>query len=157
MRRFVPFLAVLAVLAFSAAAQAQPGQPVTTGQTSFTYNGTAVTFDKVSGNINESSGFIMAMITFSKTGKPGSDHLTVSLMTQKAGPVDLNQPMGNGIGYWVGGKIMQYAKGKSQCTMTVSKLTATAIEGTANCPVVTEVAGSATGSLTNVKFSAAVK
>jgi len=52
-------------------------------------------------------------------------------MIQKPGSVDLNQPTGNGIGCWTGGKIFSNEKGKSQCTMTVTKLTRATVEGTA--------------------------
>jgi hypothetical protein len=43
---------------------------------------------------------------------------------------------------------------QQKCTITVTKLTATSVEGTAECPVITEVAGSGTDFLTSVKFSA---
>jgi hypothetical protein len=75
-------------------------------------------------------------------------------MIQKPGPVDLNQPMDNSIGYWTGGKIFSYEKGKSQCTMNVTKLTPKSVEGTAECPGVNENFGSGKNSLTAVKFSA---
>jgi hypothetical protein len=87
-------------------------------------------------------------------GKPTSDHLGISLMIQKPGPVDLNQPMGNGIGYWKAGAIYSYEKGKSQCTMTVTKLTPNTVEGTAECAVISEQGGSGKSPLTNVKFYA---
>ena len=78
-------------------------------------------------------------------------------MIQKPGVVDLNQPMGNGIGYWKGGTIFSYVKGKSQCTMTVTALTSTSVEGVADCPVINETAGEGKTSLTGVKFSASAK
>ncbi len=145
----------LAVVAMVAAVQAaQPGTPAKTGRASFTYDGTAVVFEKVTGDFNQSSGFTLANVTFWKDASQRGDHLTVSVMVKNAGPVDLNQPFGNGIGLWTGGKIMSYAKGKSKCTMSLAKLTPTSLEGTAECPVVNETAGAGTGSLTNVKFSA---
>ena len=93
-------------------------------------------------------------VSFSADGKPGGDHLGIALMIQKPGPVDLNQPMGNGIGYWKGGAIYSYEKGKSQCTMMVTKLTPSTVEGTAECAVVNEQGGSGKNPLTTVKFFA---
>ena len=75
-------------------------------------------------------------------------------MIQKPGPVDLNQPMGNGIDYRLGGTFYTYQKGKSQCTLTVTKLTATSVEGPAECPIINEQGGDRKNSLTSVKFFA---
>jgi hypothetical protein len=105
----------------------------------------------------QSSGFIVGTVTFAKADKPNGDHLTISVMIKGPGDVDLNQPMGNGIGYWRGGKILQYEKGKSQCTLTISKVSGTTIEGTPNCPVIHEMNGGPAGALTNVTFSASTK
>jgi hypothetical protein len=155
MKRVLLIAAALLILTGTTFAQGPPGgTPAKTGQVTFNLSGTQMTYDKVAGDFRQSYGFNVVMITFSKTGKPADDHLTISLMMQKPGPVDLNQPMGNGIGVWQGGTAYTFEKGKSQCTMTVSKLTGTAVEGTAECPVVNEVAGQGKKSLTSVKFSA---
>ena len=90
-------------------------------------------------------------------GKPGGDNLQVSVMIQKTGAVDLNQPMGNGIGVRKANNLYSYQKGKSKCTMTVTAVSATALEGTAECPVINELNGEGTLSLTAVKFSATTK
>jgi hypothetical protein len=112
-----------------------------------------ITYDKVSGNFSQSFGFTTVMITNTKDGKPSSDNLIIGLMMQKPGSVDLNQP-GNGIQYRKAGTIFSYAKGKSQCTMTVTKLSASEMEGTAECPVINENFSPGKISLTSVKFSA---
>jgi hypothetical protein len=153
MKRIVLTLALL--LPLTVAVFAQPGStPVRRGTASFTFGDTALQFAKASGTFMQSAGYTVITIDFSADGKPASDHLGISLMIQKAGPVDLNQPMGNGIGYWKGGAIYSYQKGKSQCTMTVTKLTGMMVEGTAECAVVNEQGGSGKSSLTNVKFFA---
>jgi len=152
MRRLALALILLALAEFPALAQ--PGTPVIAGQASLTYANAGVVFEKASGTIMQSSGFFVATVTFAKSNKPRGDHLTISVMITGPGAVDLNQPMGNGIGYWTGGKILQYEKGKSQCTLTVAKISATQIEGTANCPVIHEMNAGPSGALTNVKFSA---
>ncbi len=150
----VRMLAVVAMIAIAAAVAAQPGTPAKTGRASFTYGGKEFAFETVNGNFNQSSGFTVATVNFWKDASLRGDHLSVSVMVKQAGPVDLNQPFGNGIGLWTGGKIMSYQKGKSKCTMTLTKVTPTAIEGTADCPAVNEVGGATSGALGNVKFSA---
>ena len=155
MRRLALALILLSLAALPALAQ--PGTPVTSGQASFTYGTTGVAFDKASGSIMASAGFVVATVTFARSDKPRGDHLTISVMVKGPGAVDLNQPMGNGIGYWTGGKILQYEKGKSQCTLTVAKISGTQIEGTANCPVIHEMNAGPAGALTNVTFSATTK
>jgi hypothetical protein len=155
MRRFV--LVVILSAAAAASAAAQPGTPVKSGQASFRYGNADIVFEKATGSIMESAGFIVAMVTFAKADKPSGDHLTISVMVKGPGAVDLNQSMGNGIGYWIGGKILQYEKGKSQCTLTVANVSASMIAGTANCPVIHELNGGPAGALTDVRFSAAAK
>jgi hypothetical protein len=152
MRRIALALVLLALAALPAVAQ--PGTPVKSGQASFTYGTTGVVFDMASGSIMESAGFVVATVTFAKSDKPRGDHLTISVMIKGPGAVDLNQPMGNGIGYWTAGKILQYEKGKSQCTLNVTKVSGTQIEGTANCPVIHEMNAGPAGALMNVRFSA---
>jgi hypothetical protein len=153
MKRMLVTLAML--LPLTAALLAQPGTPVKVGRASFTFGDTQVDFGKVSGSIMQSGGYTVVSVFFSKDGNPSSDRLGIGLMVQKPGPVDLNQPMGNGIDYRIGGTFYKYEKGKSQCTMTVTKLTPTTIEGTAECPLVNEPGGSGkTNSLTSVKFFA---
>jgi hypothetical protein len=143
------------LLPLSAALLAQPGStPAKRGHASFKFGDTPVEYTRVSGTFMQSAGYTVVTVSFSVDGKPASDHLGISLMIQKPGPVDLNQPMGNGIGYWTGGKIFSYEKGKSQCTMTVTKLAPTTVEGTAECAAVNEQGGSGRSPLTGVKFFA---
>jgi len=155
MRRLA--LAIVLCALAAVAADAQPGTPIKSGQASFTLGETALLYTHATGTLNESYGSIVAMITFADPKRPDGDHLTVSVLAQKPGAVDLNQSTGNGVGYWKGGSIFQYTKGKSQCTLTVTTLTAARIEGTANCPVLNQLNGSATLALTSVTFSASVK
>ena len=157
MRQTIIAIAIFLALAAVVAGQVPGGVPAKAGQASFKFGGTQVTYGQVTGDFRQSYGFNTISLTFSQDGKPGSDHLSISLMIQKPGPVDMNQPMGNGIGYWTGGSIFAFQKGKSQCTMTVTKLTEASVEGTAECPVVNETGGQKTGSLTAVKFSASTK
>jgi hypothetical protein len=50
--------------------------------------------------------------------------------------------------------IYSFEKGKSQCSMTITKLTPSTVEGTAECAVVNEQGGSGKSPLTNVRFFA---
>ena len=153
MKRIALTLALL--LPLTVAVFAQPGStPVRRGTASFKFGDTPIQFAKASGTFTQSAGFTVISVSFSADGKPGGDHLGIALMIQKPGPVDLNQPMGNGIGYWKAGAIYSYEKGNSQCTMTVTKLTPNTVEGTAECAVVNEQGGSGKNSLTSVKFYA---
>jgi len=148
-------LAVALLLPLSVPVLCQPGTPVKTGHATFVWGGTPVDYARVSGSIMQSGGYYAVSLQFSKDGNPASDRLGIAVMIQKPGPVDLNQPMGNGIDYRLGGTFFTYQKGKSQCTMTVTKLTATSIEGTAECTVIDETDGTGRkNSLTNVKFAA---
>ncbi len=152
MKRVLSTLVVL--LPLTAALLAQPGTPVKTGRAGFKFGGTQFDYDKVSGSFMEAGGYTTVSVFFSKDGNPASDRLAIGVMIQKPGPVDLNQPMGNSIDYRAGGTFYTYQKGKSQCTVTVTKLTATTIEGTAECPVLNEQGGDRKNSLTSVKFVA---
>jgi hypothetical protein len=155
MKRIAQTLALL--LPLSVAVFAQPGSaPVKRGHASFKFGDTQVEYTKASGTFMQSAGYTVITVNFSTDGKPAGDHLGIALMIQKPGPVDLNQPMGNGIGYWKGGAIYSYEKGKGQCTMTVTKLTNSTVEGTAECAVVNEQGGSGKSPLTNVKFYATI-
>jgi hypothetical protein len=156
MKRFISIATVILVFAAVGFCQAPDGVPAKTGLVHFKLEGSEMTYDKVDGNFSQSFGFSTVTITYTKDGKATSDNLIIGLMMQKPGPVDLNQP-GNGIQYRKAGTIFSYAKGKSQCTMTVTKLSASEMEGTAECPVINEIFGSGKISLTSVKFSASTK
>ncbi len=155
--RTVHLVTLLLVMALAVAASAQPGPPGTpakSGTATFTFNGAAVTYGKVGGTFNQSYGYTAIGLNFSKDGNPGSDHLSINLMVQGLGKVDLNAPFGNGIGVWKGGAIFSYEKGKSVCDVVLAKVSATEVEGTAECPTLNELNGSRTASLTHLKFSA---
>jgi len=108
-------LAGAALLAITIAAfgQGPPGSvPAKVGHASFKFGSSQVSYDKVTGDFMQSYGFSVVMLNFSKDGKPASDHLTVSVMIQKPGAVDLNQPMGNGIGYLRGANSLTTRRGR---------------------------------------------
>ncbi len=156
MKRIALTLALLLPLTVSMFAQPQPPGSVTakTGHASFKFGDAQFDYGKVSGFFMQAGGYTSVNVLFSKDGDQAADRLAIGLMIQKPGPVDMNQPMGNSIDYRAGGTFYTYQKGKSQCTVTVTKLTATSVEGTAECAVVNEQGGDRKSSLTNVKFFA---
>lgn len=154
----VAALAVAALATIPAAAQQPPGTPVKSGRVTFTFGGKNLVFENVTGTFSQSYGFTLISLAYQKGAKGVENtHLNVSLMINAVGKVDLNQPFGNGIGIFSNGTIYTYQKGKATCTMTVSKLSPTAVEGVADCPLLAEVNGSGTSSLTGVTFSASTK
>jgi hypothetical protein len=156
-RSTLAVIGAVLVMAFAvqAAAQAPPGTPAKSGKATFTFNGAALAYETVDGTFNQSYGYTTIGLSFTKDAKTGSStHLSINLMVQGPGKVDLNQPFGNGIGMWWNGTIYSYEKGKSACTVTLSKVSATEVEGTADCPKLNEMNGSRTATLRNVTFSA---
>jgi hypothetical protein len=151
----VRILAVATLLGFATASLAQgpPGStPFKTGSATLLLDGKKVTFDKVGGFVMESGGSLMVpSLVF---GPSGGDNLQVSVLVKGPGPVDLAQPFGNGIAFRKGGTFFQNPQGKEDCTLTVTRISKTEIEGTAECPVLKELNGSRTLSVTGVKFSA---
>ena len=149
----VRILAAAAVLGFTtpAGAQGPPGTPMKSGKASLTVGGKPVAFDRVQGSINDAGGYLMAGLSF---GPATGDNFQVSVMVKGPGKVDLGQSVGNGVGYRKGGKIFQNEKGKGACTVTLTKISRTEIEGTADCPGMKELNGSGTESLSGAKFSA---
>jgi len=147
------------VLLFGAVVRglALPGNPARTGQTSFAFNGAKTTFDKVDGIFNKSYGCMMVSLNFSKTGKPGAgDALTISLMIQKAGLVNLKQP-GNGIGYRKAGSLFTSDNARSQCSMNVTQITNTSVAGAAACTQINEMKGPGVATLKAVRFTASTQ
>ena len=157
-RSIMTLLLPVLFLMFAFPSPAQPGPPgkaVKSGQATFTFNGTALKFGNVTGTFNQSYGYTAIGLNFSKDAKTATGtHLSINVMVQGPGKVDLTQAFGNGIGMWWKSTIFTYEKGKSACTVVLTKVSATEVEGTAECPTLSELHGSGTASLRNVKFFA---
>lgn len=150
-------LVALAGAAASSYAAPEGNVPVKKGQATFKFGDKQYSTDKVTGNFTQSHGFIVVTLVY-KDQKNKNEHMNLAFMVQGPGKVDLDQAFGNGIGFWSDdGNIYAYAKGKGQCTMTLTKVTPTAVEGTAECPVLTDDKGKASKPLTGVKFSASTE
>jgi hypothetical protein len=79
-------------------------------------------------------------------------------MYQAPGKVDLESAFSmSGIGMFSDGDVSRFTKGKSKCTITLSKASATEVEGTADCPLLHNIAGEVMPPLTGLTFSATVK
>lgn len=156
MKRLLLTAALLLPLSVAAFGQPQPpgSAPAKNGRASFKFGDAQFDYGKVSGFFMQAGGYTSVNVMFSKDGSEAGDRLAVGLNIQKPGPVDMNQPMAASIDYRAGGTFYTYQKGKSQCTVTVTKLTPTTIEGTAECPVLNEQGGSRTSALTGLKFFA---
>ena len=79
-------------------------------------------------------------------------------MYQAPGKVDLDSAFSmSGIGMFADGDVSRFTKGKSKCTITLSKAAATEVEGIADCPLLHNIEGEVMPPLTNLKFSASIK
>ena len=63
----------------------------------------------------------------------------------------------SGISMFLDGSASRFTKGKSKCTITLTKATPTEVEGTADCPLLHDNFGELGKPLTNVKFYATTK
>jgi hypothetical protein len=79
-------------------------------------------------------------------------------MYQAPGKVDLDSAFStSGLSMFHDGDVARFTKGKSRCTITLTKATPTELEGTADCPLLHNIGGTVMPALTVQKFSAAVK
>ncbi|OFW10480.1 MAG: hypothetical protein A3H96_26405 [Acidobacteria bacterium RIFCSPLOWO2_02_FULL_67_36] len=140
-------------------AQKLEGVPPKTGHATFTFASKDLTYDVVEGGFQQVEGFTTATLVFRPAVKPkANSHLNLTLMYQAPGKVDLAAPFSvNGIAMFGDGSVTRYTKGKSQCTITLTKATPTEVEGTADCPLLHDISGEVAAPLTNVKFSATTK
>jgi hypothetical protein len=140
-------------------AQQYEGVPAKSGHASCKYDSQDLTYNYVEGGFQQTQGFTMATLVFKSEAKPKQNrHLNLTLMYQAPGKVDLEGPFSlSGIGMFWGGDVSWYTKGKSKCTITLTKATPTEVEGTADCPLLHDNFGELGKPLTNVKFYATTK
>jgi hypothetical protein len=154
-------LAVALVLAMTvpAFAQTYEGVAVKSGQATFTFAGKALAFGAVEGGFQQMQGFTLATLVFRPAPKSHEDtHLNLTLMYQAPGKVDLDGAFSvSGIGMFADGDVSRFTKGKSTCTITLTKATATEVEGTADCPLLHNIEGEVMPPVTALKFSATTR
>ena len=153
-------VAISMMLAVSvlALAQGYHGTPARSGQASGTFAGKPFTFGQVEGGFQQVQGFTLATLVFKTGPKAGGTHLNLTLMYQGPGPVDLKAAFSmSGIGMFANGDVASFTKGKSACTITLTKATATEVEGAADCPKLHNISGDPMPPLAGVKFAAATK
>jgi hypothetical protein len=160
--RGVPMLclaAVFLVCTLPVLGQNFEGTPAKTGQASFKFGSQDLTLKFVEGGFNQVQSFTMTTLIFRSEAKPKvNTHLNITLMYQAPGKLDLEGSFSmSGIGMFWDGSYSGYKKGKSKCTMTLTKATPTEVEGTAECPLLHDETGEVGTPLTNVKFSATTK
>jgi len=161
-RRMAPMLGlavVFLVCTVPTLGQKFEGVAARSGQVSFKFDSQDLTFKFVEGGFQQIQGFTMTTLIFRSEAKPKvNTHLNVTLMYQAPGKLDLEGPFSmNGIGMFWDGSYSGYKKGKSKCTITLTKATPTEVEGTADCPLLHDEMGEVGTPLTNVKFSATTK
>ncbi|MBZ5554626.1 MAG: hypothetical protein LAO21_18060 [Acidobacteriia bacterium] len=147
---------VFLACAMPALAQKFEGVPAKTGHASFKYGSRVLTYNFVEGGFKQTQGFTTATLVFKSEPKPKENaHLNIVLMYQAPGKVDLEGPFSlSGISMFWGSSVSRYTKGKSKCTITLTKATPTEVEGTAECPLLHDISGEVGTPLTGVKFSA---
>ncbi len=152
------FLAML-MLTVPAFAQKYEGVAVKSGHATFKYAGKDLAFAYVEGGFQQMQGFTLATLVFKPDPKSKDNtHLNLTLMYQAPGKVDLDSAFSmSGIGMFSDGDVGRFTKGKSKCTITLSKATATEVEGTGDCPLLHNIAGEVMPPLANLKFSATIK
>jgi len=160
--RVVPTLGLAAAIllcALPVLGQKFEGTPAKTGQASFKFRSQDLAFKFVEGGFKQIQSFTMATLIFRSEPKPKlNTHLNITLMYQAPGKVDLEGSFSmSGIGMFWDGSYSGYSKGKSKCTITLTKATPTEVEGTAECPLLHDETGEVGTPLTSVKFSATTK
>jgi hypothetical protein len=142
-----------------ALAQNFEGVPAKTGHVSFKFGSQDLTYNFVEGGFEQIQGFTMATLVFKPEVKfKLNAHLNFTLMYQAPGKVDLEGPFSpSGIFMFWEGSVSRFTKGKSKCTITLTKATPTEVEGTADCPLLHDMSGEVGTPLTSVKFYATTK
>lgn len=135
------------------------GVPAKTGRASFRFGSQELTFNFVEGGFQQMQGFTTATLIFKPEAKLSqSMHLNFTLVYQAPGKVDLEGPFSlSGISMFLDGSASRFTKGKSKCTITLTKATPTEVEGTANCPLLHDISGEEGTPLTAAKFHATTK
>lgn len=151
--------AVVLTSARPALAQRYQGAAVTSGQAAFTHGGKDLAFGAAEGGFHVLQGFMVATLVFRPVPKSAENtHLNLTLVYRAPGKVDLDGAFSmSGLAMFSDGDVSRFAKGKSRCAITLTKATATEVEGTGACPLLHNNDGEAKPPLTNLKFSATVR
>ena len=152
-------LAVVLALPAPVLAQQYEGAAVKSGQAALRFAGKDLAFAHVEGGFQQMQGFTMATLVFKPNAKSkGDPHLNIVVMYQAPGKVDLDSAFSSsGLSMFHDGDVARFTKGKSRCTITLTKATPTELEGTADCPLLHSIGGAVMPALTVQKFSATVK
>ena len=149
----------LQICTISVMAQQFEGVPAKSGHASFKYNSQDLTYNFVEGGFKPTQGFTQVTLVFKSAPKPKENkHLNLTLMYQGPGKVDLEGPFSlGGVSMFWGGDVSRFTKGKSKCTITLTKATPNEVEGTTECPLLHDMSGEGAPPLTNVKFYVTTK
>ena len=152
-------LVVVLTTTASTLTQKYEGVAVRSGQATLQFAGRELAFKYVDGGFQQVQGFTLATLVFRPEVQANrKSHLNLTLMYQAPGKVDLDAAFSmSGIALFMDGDVSQHSKGKSQCTITLTKATPTDVEGTAACPLVHNVAGEVMAPFTVTSFSATTR
>jgi len=152
-------LAVMLTLTAPAVAQKYQGVAVKSGRAAFKFAGKDLAFNHVEGGLQQVEGFTLATLVFRPDLKgKWNTHLNLVLMYQAPGKVDLEAAFTmSGLSMFSDGDVSRFTKGKSKCTITLTRATPTEVEGTADCPLLHDIGGEVRPPLTNLTFSATTK
>jgi hypothetical protein len=161
-QRIVPMLGLAAAVllcTLPALGQEYEGTPAKTGQVSLKYGTQDLSFKFVEGGFQQMQSFTMATLVFKPEAKaPRALHLNISLMYQAPGKLDMDGQFSmNGVSMFQDGDVSRFTKGKSKCTITLTKATPTEVEGILDCPFLHDISGKVAMPLSNVKFYATTK
>ena len=152
-------LAVVLTAPASTPAQKYEGVAVRSGQATLQFDGRELAFKYVDGGFQQVQGFTLATLVFRPEIQANrKSHLNLTLMYQAPGKVDLDAAFStSGIALFMDGDVSQHFKGKSRCTITLTKATPTDVEGTADCPLVHNLAGEVMAPFMVKSFSATTR
>ena len=152
-------VALALTMTWPAFTQQYDGVAVKSGQATFRFAGKDLAFSAVEGGFQQMQGFTLATLVFRPAPKSKENtHLNLTLMYQAPGKVDLDAAFSvSGLGMFADGDVARFTKGKSTCTITLTKATATEVEGTADCPLLHNIEGEVMPPVTALKFSATTR
>lgn len=152
-------VALILTLTTPELAQKFEGVAVKSGQATFKFAGQDLAFSVVEGGFQQIQGFTLATLVFRPDLKSKANtHLNLTLMYQAPGKVNMDSAFSaSGLAMFLDGEVARFTKGKSKCTVTLTRATATELEGTAECPLLHNIDGEVMAPLSTLKFSATTK
>ena len=153
------FAVVFVAWAMPALALDHEGVPAKAGGATFKFGTQDLTYNFVEGGFKQVQGSTTATLIFKPEAKlKQSMHLNLTLTYQGPGKVALDGPFSlSGISMFGEDSVSRFTKGKSKCTITLTKATPNEVEGTADCPLLHDISGEEATPVTSAKFHATTR